>query len=534
MNRMITFMLILFLGISFRLFAYPGKTVKEFSTPYRFCTGLTFDGKNLWVADHKADKLICINPRSGKTVREIPSPGFWPMGLAWDGEFLWNVDWKQKRIFRVDPSDGTVVMRIDAPCDNPQGLAWDGTTLWVSDPRARKIMKIDLSDGTAVQTITAPARYAQGLTFDGTYLWCADCISDEIYMIDPKSGEVILLFESPGPYPRGMAWDGKYLWNVDYQTDRIYRLVRQDDDLYRLTNPRHARITFTHQAKIYGNGELQELNVYIAIPENMPQQQILTKKFIPANYTEVKDHWDQQVAYYHYRKIRSEATLESQMIIEAKISEIQYFIFPDRCGKLDDIPSDIRKRYTANGSKYKTDDPYIVALAKKIVGDEKNPYWVARKIFDYVREHLEYKLEGGWNTAPVVLQRGTGSCSEYTFSFIALCRAAGLPARYVGSIVVRGDDASLDDVFHRWPEVYLPNYGWIPIDPQGGDKPLPRDRARNIGHLPNRFLITTRGGGDSEYLGWYYNSNETFRVDPQVQVNIEAFGVWDPLESDEE
>lgn len=98
---------------------------------------------------------------------------------------------------------------------------------------------------------------------------------------------------------------------------------------------------------------------------------------------------------------------------------------------------------------------------------------------------------------------------------------------------MRGDDASLDEVFHRWPEIYLPSYGWIPMDPQGGDKPLARDRARNIGQLSNRFLITTQGGGDSEYLGWYYNYNQDYQCDPQVQVNIETFAEWEPLETDE-
>ena len=520
------------LGIFTCAFAHSGKVTKGFKAPYGFPTGLTFDGKNLWLSDYKADKLICLDPKTGETVKEIPSPGFWPVGLAWDGEALWNIDAAQQKIFRVDPSYGTILQTIDAPGRNPKGLAWDGETLWVSDPRGQKIMKIDLTDGTAVQSFPAPARNAEGLTYDGTYLWCADRILDEIHMIDPKNGEVIIILKSPGPYPGGLAWDGNTLWNVDYETDSLYQLIRQDDDLYKLDDLRKARVTLTHEVKITGKGQLQDLNVYFAVPENLPQQKILNKTFSPGNYQLVKDRWNQKFVHFHAQDVASEATLSSIMVVDAEISEISYFIFPDRCGTLDDIPKEIKKRYTANGTKYKTDDPYIQKLAKEIAGDEKNPYWIARKFFDHVRNTLEYKMEGGWNTAPVVLKRGTGSCSEYTFSFVALCRAAGLPARYVGAIVVRGDDASLDESFHRWPEVYLPNYGWIPIDPQGGDKSLPRDRARNIGQLPNRFLITTQGGGDSEYMGWYYNSYETYQTDPKVQVNIETFGEWDPLKAE--
>ncbi len=509
--------------------AFPGKVVGRFAAPYSHSTGLTFDGKNLWVADHKADKLVCIDPRTGKKIREIPSPGFWPMGLAWDGQNLWNIDVKQKKIFKVDPASGTILAAIDAPSDDPEGLTWDGTTLWVSDSRARKIMKIELSDGTAVLSYDAPARYPQGLTFDGTYLWSSDRLMDEIYMVDPSNGEVIIVVKSPGPYPRGMAWDGTHLWNLDYQTDSLYQMIRKDNDRYTLDNTRHTMVTFSHEVKVYGEGQLKDMNVYIAIPEDLPQQKIISTTLIPSSYTKVQDRWHQQVAKFNYRNIASEAFLSSVMKVEADISEINYYIFPDQCGTLDDIPKDIKTLYTANGSKYQTDSPFMQKIAKELKGDQKNPYWIARSIFDYVRNTLEYKLEGGWNTAPVVLQRGTGSCSEYTFSFVGLCRAAGIPARYVGAIVVRGDDASIDDVFHRWPEVYLPNYGWIPMDPQGGDKPMSRDRAMNIGHLSNRFLITTQGGGDSEYLGWYYNSFETYQADPQVLINIETFGDWQPL-----
>ena len=518
--------------ISLPAIAQPGKVVRTLDAPGRFCTGMAFDGEFLWVADYKADRLFKISVDSGETAGSVPSPGFWPAGLAWDGEHLWNADKKSEKIFKVDPVDGTILKAIDSPSDEPEGLAWDGRTLWVSDCKNRKIIKIDLSDGTSVKTLTAPAKSPNGLAFDGKYLWCSDRMADELYMIEPNSGDVLMVLDAPGPYPRGVAWDGECLWNVDHQKDRLYRLVRRDEELYRLKDTRRAKVTFTHEVKVYGKGKLKELRAYLAVPEDMPQQKITSTSFSPSGYALEKDRWQQTVAVFSYEDIGSETTLESVMEVEAEISAIRYFIFPDRCGTLEEIPSEIRDRYTVDGSKYMTDDPYIQKLARDVVGEEKNPYYVARRTFDYVRKHLEYKMEGGWNAAPVVLKRGTGSCSEYSFSFIALCRAAGLPARYVGAVVVRGDDASMDDVFHRWPEVYLPNYGWIPIDPQAGDKPSPRDRAMSIGNLSNRFLITTQGGGDSEYLGWYYNCNEDYSSDAQVEVHIEAFGEWEPVEYD--
>jgi hypothetical protein len=70
------------------------------------------------------------------------------------------------------------------------------------------------------------------------------------------------------------------------------------------------------------------------------------------------------------------------------------------------------------------------------------------------------------------------------------------------------------------------------MDAQGGDKPAPREKAIRIGNLTNRFLITTQGGGDSRYLGWYYNINEAYTSDPQVEVHIEAFGEWEPISKD--
>jgi sugar lactone lactonase YvrE len=527
LRQFISFFLIFILYQN--LFAYPGKIIKAIAAPGKYCTGLTYSADFLWIADYQADTIYKIDPFSGVVLHRIPSPGFWPMGLAWDGNYLWNADLKQKKIYQIDANNGTVLSTIESPSNYPEALAWDGHSLWLADGQENEIMKIDLNDGTVVKKFNGPARSVNGLSFDGKYLWCSDRLMNEIYMIDPESGEVIIIIDAPGPYIRGLACDGTFIWTVDFQNDSIYQIVRCDEEKFHINNARKARITFTHQVKVYGKGVLKNLDVFIAIPENLPQQKILNISILPQNLVIKKDRWQQQIAWLNYKHIQSNETVESIMTVDAEISAIRYFIFPEKVGLLQSIPEEIRKQYTCNGSKYLTNDRYIQQLAIDIVGKETNPYWMARKIFDYVRNNLEYKLEGGWNAAPYVLQRGSGSCSEYTFSFISLCRAAGLPARYAGSMVVRGDDASMDDVYHRWSEVYLPGFGWIPFDPQGGDKPLARDQALNIGNLPNRFLITTLNGGDSEYLGWFYNHFEKYQTSPQVEVNIESFAEWEPL-----
>jgi hypothetical protein len=73
----------------------------------------------------------------------------------------------------------------------------------------------------------------------------------------------------------------------------------------------------------------------------------------------------------------------------------------------------------------------------------------------------------------------------------------------------------------------MPNYGWIPVDPSGGDEALAASKANCFGHISKRFLITTIGGGNSEYLDWNYNSNIHYTSDPKTFVVTESYGDWD-------
>jgi len=60
------------------------------------------------------------------------------------------------------------------------------------------------------------------------------------------------------------------------------------------------------------------------------------------------------------------------------------------------------------------------------------------------------------------------------------------------------------------------------------DKKRPADVADSIGHLDNRALITTEGGGGSELLAWGYNTNEQWTAKGPVKVHVESVGEWSP------
>jgi sugar lactone lactonase YvrE len=493
--------------------------------------GLAWDGEHIWTADHRTDWIYQLDAQSGNVVDSLPTPGYAVRGLAWDGRLLWCVDADAERIWAINPNGGLVETTIWCPVSKPGDLAWDGEYLWIADDAANQIHKISTLDGTTISTIKAPAPHPGGLAWDGQYLWVSDRIRDEIYMVTPAGGDVIITLDAPGAYAAGLAWDGEQIWCSDYQDDMVYELVVDDGTPFSRFDEKNQQVTFIHQVRNFGPDSMQELDVWIARPENMNNQELLgAVEFDPQPTAVITDKWDQDIAQFHFSDLAAGDFVEITMTAQATLYSNRYFVRPEQVGSLEEIPDDIKADYLVNEDKFAMDSEVIQKAVKAAVGDETNPYWIARKIFNYVIDHMEYELVGGWNIAPTVLERGNGSCSEYSFVYISMCRAAGLPARYVGSLVIRGDDASFDEVFHRWVEVYLPGFGWFPVDPSGGDDVWPYSQARSFGFLTNRFLITTAGGGDSEYLEWGYNANERWTSKGRCKIEVENFGEWSPLE----
>jgi len=91
---------------------------------------------------------------------------------------------------------------------------------------------------------------------------------------------------------------------------------------------------------------------------------------------------------------------------------------------------------------------------------------------------------------PGILPPGTvcrerrGACRDTASLFIACCRRAGIPARFVSGYQSGGDDAPDAHDLHAWAEAYLPGAGWIGLDPTHGLLTADRHLALAASHSP--------------------------------------------------
>lgn len=506
-----------------------GDVRRTMEPPSPNITGSATDGETLWVADRKQDVIHVLELGSGKVLGSLDAPGFRPVGLAFDGEALWVADLQFARVFRLDPGSGMVLAEIPTPGSGPQGLAYDGNHLWVADRKEHAIFQVSTTDGTIVSRMDEPARGVTGLAYREGWLWASGRLDDEIYQIDPDEGLVVNVYLAPGPHAWGLAPAQDGLLVADYQEGKVFDVsTRTDSDPWVVSETKSYDLTYTIDVWNYGKDPLSTLDVWVALPESRWNQEIVsgpTYKEKPADVVETST--GQKYAHWLFSKLAAPGRAQVVLDWGVKLSQVDWFIDPDRVKSV--FPKDVKKVYLADSEKYLIDDPYIQKVITAVVGDEKNPYWKARRLYEWEIEKLSYKLAGGHENAPQVLQRGTGSCSEYTFSYVSLCRAAGVPARYVGSLVVRKDDASTDDVFHRWAEVYLPPYGWVPVDVNHGDRETGRERALGFGHLTSNLLVTTiEGPPEENALKWSYNSASYWTFQGQAKVYEEPIAEWRP------
>jgi transglutaminase-like putative cysteine protease len=121
-----------------------------------------------------------------------------------------------------------------------------------------------------------------------------------------------------------------------------------------------------------------------------------------------------------------------------------------------------RDRWLRDEPLIETNDPLIKKAAKAIAGN--NEIQTITAMLNGMALTMSYEAEPGELGAVGLLKAGTGKCADFANLFVAICRAKHVPARPINGFTTTPVTKGSTN-FHRWAEVYLRNYGWVPVDP---------------------------------------------------------------------
>jgi transglutaminase-like putative cysteine protease len=133
------------------------------------------------------------------------------------------------------------------------------------------------------------------------------------------------------------------------------------------------------------------------------------------------------------------------------------------------------------------------AIAREVTQGKKTDLERARALYDHVIGKLRYaKYGSGWGVGDAVYacDARSGNCSDFHAYFIALARAAGIPARFeIGAAIPSERNDGGIDGYHCWAEFFADGK-WVPVDISEADKNASL-ADYYFGHHPaNRFELS--------------------------------------------
>jgi len=327
----------------------------------------------------------------------------------------------------------------------------------------------------------------------------------------------------------------------------------------------------------------KDLKLWIPIPREWDSQKavkiILVEPEPDAKY--VDPEYGNPMLFWDFGKDPERLSYKVHVKYRLEQYDVHSNIDPNQIGNYDKTSRDYML-YTRSTNTVTITDK-VRELAKTAVGDEKNPYMQVKRIYEFVRDKMYYGRPAGlgWNRSvkdildrPVIdpktdQERYAGICWDQSMVFVALCRASGIPARNViawweqnpwrrptpekPEMTVYFSEYSVDGLAfstkgtlggHGWAEVFLPNYGWVPVDPTFG--------RVGYSNVNNRVVMITKGrdiridpnAGRERYgayreIGGHLSDGRAglllrgvFHASTIQRVNIEVFHHPDPFPAD--
>jgi len=251
-------------------------------------------------------------------------------------------------------------------------------------------------------------------------------------------------------------------------------------------------------------------------PRDLPGQRCVSCEIVvtptPEDYRERVDFFGNRVAYVAIQEPHRSLTVAATSIVDVEDVGSGLSLFADR--PWEEVRDHVRTERTTeavDAAQFVLDSP-VVAASPAFFEYAVASFSPGRPLLDAVtdlsaRIHRDFVYEPGSTsvrtTLDDVLAQRKGVCQDFAQVGIACLRSVGLPARYVSGYLETDPPPGrpkLDgaDVSHAWLSVFVPEAGWVGVDPTNdqlvSDRYVTTAYGRDYGDVPPlKGVIFTEG-----------------------------------------
>jgi len=151
--------------------------------------------------------------------------------------------------------------------------------------------------------------------------------------------------------------------------------------------------------------------------------------------------------------------------------------------------------YTQSTNLIPADNSQIKTTVTSIIGREQNPYIKAKLIYDWIINNIKFTEIPFINAGAVsALEQKKADSYSAALLYTAMVRAAKVPCIPTAGVLINRHSQTMR---HYWAEVWIDDFGWLPVDPVLG-----------AGAAPDSYINKE----ESELAGYYFGNIDSQRI----------------------
>lgn len=215
----------------------------------------------------------------------------------------------------------------------------------------------------------------------------------------------------------------------------------------------------------------ESVNEIKIFPFAASEQEVLHHELIITDQPELltyTDYWGNKTACFNLLQPHQELVIESKLTVRTAIAPEPIFAQPSYVSSLESaIGNDLHLLELARTAPNNS-EALMQSYIAQFFSSDKSIDRIVKDCCNFIFTDFTY-IKGITTietTVDEIVAHKAGVCQDFAHVMLELLRMIGIPARYVSGYIcpnkngMRGEGAT-----HAWVEAFVPNHGWIGIDP---------------------------------------------------------------------